>query len=293
MIQNKEEYIGFFRNALSWGESVSPKVLRATLVSTLYASIVGLIIQYYPNIILEIGPFEYSGAFLGVLLVFRINSGYDRWWEARKLWGSIVNQTRNLAIIGLTYSKAPLEWRESFKKWVLLIPHLMRRSLRGQEANEELMRVFGTEIVEESKNIKHLPVWNSTKISKLLNEARQKSWLDDFSFQRAERERAILIDDIGACERILKTPIPFIFVIKLKRFILLFLIFLPFALFPKLGAMAILVTLLVSYSLFSLDRMGYELQNPFDQSRLSHLPLTQICETIEMNVLEIEKCSRE
>ncbi len=290
-IANRPEHPGFIRNALAWVGSVTPKVIFGTFTSIAYCSVVVYFLNIDPAVSFDIGPFEYSGVVLGLLLVFRINAGYDRWWEARKLWGSIVNQSRNLAIVGLTYSSAPAEWRNKFAAWVALLPHIMRQSLRAETDVSVIQRLVKLESKDIEK-VSHRPSWGAVNIAKLLDQARTNNWLDSFSFHRAERERSILIDNIGASERILKTPIPFVMVIKLKRFLLIFLALLPFALFSKLGWWSVVVDALITYPLLSLDRIGYELQNPFERDRLSHLPLSEICADIEKNVLEIEFHSR-
>ncbi len=112
---------------------------------------------------------------------------------------------------------------------------------------------------------------------------------DRFSFLQMDKERAMLIDHIGACERIMKTPLALVYSIKIRRFIATFLLTLPFALIHVLdnNLLVPLVIMLVAYPLFSLDQIGVELQNPFDTSNLSHLPLDEISRTIERNVLSL------
>ena len=102
--------------------------------------------------------------------------------------------------------------------------------------------------------------------------------METFAFIQVDRERALLIDHIGACERILKTPLPRIYSIKIRRFVLLFLLTLPLALLHRFDAgwFIPLITMLVAYPLLSLDQIGIELENPFSTSNLSHLPLDDI-----------------
>lgn len=101
---NQGESKNFFRTAVTWTGSVTPRVLPRVVVAALYSALVVYIAKLFPQFFISITPFEYSGAVLGLLLVLRMNAGLDRWWEARKIWGSIVNQSRNLAIIGYEYS---------------------------------------------------------------------------------------------------------------------------------------------------------------------------------------------
>ena len=91
---------------------------------------------------------------------------------------------------------------------------------------------------------------------------------------QVDRERAALIDHIGACERILKTPLPLVYAIKIRRFIALFLLTLPFALLHRINGdwLVPFITMMVAYPLMSLDQIGIELQNPFSKANLSHLP---------------------
>ncbi|HEX3658667.1 MAG TPA: bestrophin family ion channel, partial [Pirellulales bacterium] len=103
--------------------------------------------------------------------------------------------------------------------------------------------------------------------------------------QQADRQRAQLLDHIGGCERIQKTPLPLAYAVKIRRFIFLFLIALPFALIARVGWLTPLLTMLIAYPILALDEIGSELQQPFLTTSLNHLPLDEICATIERDVL--------
>lgn len=291
-ISNRGENKFFLKTALAWKGSVTPKVLPRILVTLAYAALIVVLRSLYPELSLSITPFEYSGAVLTLLLVSRVNAGVERWWEARKIWGSIVNQSRNLAIIGYEYTPRGEMIKRQYLNWVASWPHVMRESLRNESRLLEVETLLGNEEAQRIRTSQHMPTYVATRIAQLLVQMR-KEGMDDFSFQRAERERALLIDAIGACERIRNTPIPYVLAIKIRRFILLFILLLPFALIPRLGVLTPLVVFLVSYPLFSLDEIGAELQNPFSPRNLSHLPLTKICQTIESNVLAVDKQTKE
>jgi putative membrane protein len=115
--------------------------------------------------------------------------------------------------------------------------------------------------------------------------------LNDFAYHSAEKQRALLIDAIGACERIQSTPIPFVLAIKTRRFIFLFLLLLPLALIEQVGWATPLITMLTAYPMFCLDEIGIQLQSPFTKENLSHLPLSSICQKIEQNVLALRDYS--
>jgi putative membrane protein len=162
----------------------------------------------------------------------------------------------------------------------------MLSSLRKERLPKSVNNLLGDAHVAKIESVEHMPSFVGLVIAGKLSAMRSLG-LDDFAFMRAERERALLIDDIGACERIRNTPIPFVLAITIRRFLFLFILLLPFALVDRLGWYTPLVTLLVAYPLFALDEIGAELQNPFSPRNLSHLPLTAVCSTIEGNLLEI------
>lgn len=282
---------GFWSEAVAIAGSATPRVLPGVLGFGLLAAglcLVATAAERHLGVRLEfeVAPYEFAGVALGLLLVLRTNAGYERWWEARKLWGGIVNQCRNLALSALAYGPADPAWRERFVRWVAAFPHAARVSLRGQPPPPEVTALVGAAAADKLATAAHLPSFVARTLAELLREAERRG-MDRFAFLQIDRERALLIDHVGACERILKTPLPLAYAIKVRRFILLFLIALPFALLHRIQAdwLVPIVTMMVAYPLLSLDRIGAELQNPFEVDRLSHLPLDDIAATIERNVL--------
>ncbi|MGQ0637589.1 MAG: bestrophin family protein [Planctomycetaceae bacterium] len=233
---------------------------------------------------LGVAPYEIVGAVLALLLVLRTNAGYDRWYEGRKLWGGIVNQSRNLAIIGLEYGPRDERWRDQFVRWTVAFSHVSRHSLRGERNLSDLQSLLGGRLADVAA-APHMPTFVAERLAKLLREARLGGGLDGYAFLQAEHERAQLIDHVGACERIQKTPLARVFSIKIRRFLFLYLAALPVGIVDKSGALTPLLTMLVAYPLLSLDQIGVELQNPFLRDRLGSLPLAEICQTIESNLL--------
>lgn len=247
-------------------------------------------------------PFEIAGAVLGLLLVLRLNAGYDRWWEARKLWGGIVNQSRNLAIAGLAYGPKDKQWREQFIRWVASFPHVTRRSLRGERQVPELTRLLSEDQITWLLGNAHLPDAVSRQIATLLDQGLATE-MNGFAFQEAEKQRGLLINHLGGCERILKTPLARSGAIQVRQFIFILLAALPFTLLHDfegtvLGTLLAsgesnrvwlvpLFIMLLAYMLLAMDRIGMELQNPFDIRRVDFLPLDGICKTIEQNLLEL------
>ena len=287
---NQSEYPSFLESALAIHGSVSPRVFKKVLAVSVYACFISLLSVFIPWFSLPISPFEYAGAIMGLILVFRVNAGYDRWWEGRKLWGTVVNCSRNLAIVIISYVEpSNKSERDKILGLIAAMPYLMKNNLRGTTSTEEVKHLLCDETYAELHQWQHKPNLISLKLALMLSQMLKSDNLNQFSFLKAEELREIIVDCQGACERILKTPMPFVMAIKSRRFILLFLIILPLALVNYSVYINPIIVALVGYALFSLDQIGVELQNPFSIENLSHLPLNDICRTIEHNVMEIQK----
>jgi ion channel-forming bestrophin family protein len=289
---------GFWREAIALQGSVTVQVLPSVFASGLIAAgfcgLAWLMQRFFQaRLTLEVTafPVELAGVALGLLLVIRTNAGYDRWWEARKFWGGIVNQSRNLVISALAYGPNNAQWRDEVVRWSAVLPHVTPLSLRGERSAPEVDNLVGAEQANHLASVDHMPNFVALKLGNLLQEACERFNMDRFAFLQIDRERAMLIDHIGACERILTTPLPRIYSIKIRRFVLLFLLLLPLALLHQFdpGWSIPVITMLVAYPLLSLDQIGVELENPFSTSNLSHLPLDDIAANIERNLLNLLK----
>lgn len=289
-LTNRPESTDFFKTALKLKGSITPKVIKTVVFFMLYALIISIIGHFKPQIALPIGPFEYGGLIMGLVLVFRINSGYDRWWEARKLWGNIVNQTRNLSIIIMSYTNNDdTHWQVKMCGYISALPFLIKSHLRSRDLLIEVQDFLSQDILNLLQHSENRPNLLSLIISQELQLAKTIHGMDGFSFLKADDQREQILNAQGACERILSTPMPLVMAIKARRFILLFLVVLPFALINISVFITPWILFLVAYALLSLDQISIELQNPFSEKNLSHLPLDQICQTIAKNLLELQK----
>ncbi|MDF1677310.1 MAG: bestrophin family ion channel [Legionellaceae bacterium] len=287
-LENTHEYPSFLKTAFAIHGSVTPKVMKLLAAILVYASITSFLHNIFLWDSIPISPFEYAGLVMGLILVFRINAGYDRWWEARKLWGSVVNNSRNLAIVASSYSKGIESSKlRQLVGYIAAVPFLMKNHLRHDDSVDEVAHLVDLETHQALPKYTHKPNFLSKKIAFFLSQWLEGEHLDQFAFLQAERCREAVIDCQGACERILKTPMPFVMAIKSRRFILLFLLMMPVALAEYSLALNLLVTAIVGYALLALDQIGVELQNPFSKDNLSHLPIDTICKTIEKDVVEI------
>ena len=280
----------FWQEALALHGSVTPYVVPHVLTAGLVATAVCVVAWAARrwlglDLRMEVAPHEIAGAVLGLLLVLRTNAGYERWWEARKLWGGIVNQSRNLVIGALAYGPTDPAWRDRVVRWGAAFPHLARASLRGEGPPAEVAALVGPAVAARLAAADHMPNVAAYVLARLLRGA--EAGMSPFAFVQVDRERAMLIDHLGGCERILKTPLPRVYAIKIRRFIVLYLLVLPLALLHAVDStwLVPVITMMVAYPLFSLDQIGVELQNTFSKRNLSHLPLGDITATIERNLV--------
>jgi putative membrane protein len=281
----------FFREALAWQGSVTPVVLPLVIMFGLMASLFCILewishTHFNVRISLPVPPYEIAGAALSVLIILRTNSSYERWWEGRRLWGGIVNQCRNFCGTSLAYGPRDEAWRRKIVTWTAAFPHACRLMLRGQRECRRLAELLGNDDYRRLMEADHLAMRVSQELAAFLREPLEQRAINDLAFAQADRERAQLMDHQGACERIMKTPLARVYSIKIRRMLTLFLITLPFALLHKLGNNWLVppLTMMAAYPLLAIDQIAVELQNPFSPDNMSHLPLDEICTTIDRNV---------
>jgi ion channel-forming bestrophin family protein len=284
----------FWRQVVAVKSSITPRVMPSVLIFGLITAGVDALSVYLEKLYqiqlgLELLPYELIGGVMGLLLMLRTNAGYERWWEARKLWGGIVNQSRNLVITALSYGPENREWQQKFVRWVAVFPYVACLSLRGEKPSAKIVALVGQDGADHLAAAHHMPSAVAITLAGLLREATDTYGMDRFAFLQADRERAMLIDHLGACERIRKTPLPLVYTIKIRQFIGFFLMALPFALLQRLDSLWLqpFLVMFVAYPLLSIDQISSELENPFDKARINHLPLDEISETIERDVLAL------
>ncbi|WP_211302550.1 bestrophin family ion channel [Nannocystis exedens] len=159
-----------------------------------------------------------------LFLVLRTNAGYERWWEARKLWGGIVNQSRSRGSATGRTTRAGGRRSSAGRRRSATRPGT---APRGERRLPALARLLGEEESGHVRTARHMPTAVALRLAAHLREAVDRGALDRVAFLAVDRERAQLIDPVGGCERILKTPLPPIHAIKLRRLIVLYLVWLP------------------------------------------------------------------
>ena len=232
-------------------------------------------------------PVEFSnvvhsllGFVLSLFLVFRTNTAYDRWWEGRKQWGGLVNVSRTLATRVREFS-ADEATADFFRTHIPGFVEALRDHLRPSQP-EEPLRPEGAPFV----SARHAPnAWSQAMEREAMKRLSSGEWTAQQHWlisQNLER----MVDILGACERILKTPIPYSYSMFMKKFIFLYVVTLPLGFVTTFGWWAVPVVMLVFYILVSVELIAEEIEDPFGVDE-NDLPLDGLCETIRANTEEI------
>ena len=225
------------------------------------------------------------GIVLGLFLVFRVNSAYDRWWEGRKLWGSLVNNTRNLSFkINSFFPEDDSETRVWFSRMISAIPASLRDHLRDRKRPDVLD--LPAEVHSRTEKSKHLPNLISSALYDKVHTLVSSGKFTPDQFWLLDRELKEFSDIIGACERIKNTPIPYSYAMYIKKFIFIYLITLPFGLVITEGYMTIPMVLLLAFVLLSVELIAEEIEDPFGTDS-NDLPTDEISIKIKDWVREI------
>lgn len=223
------------------------------------------------------------GGVLGLLLVFRTNASYDRFWEGRKLWGAMVNDCRNTSRMSRTWLAADPQLVHQIGEWIAVYPWSVLHRLRGMKGlSPDPLHIEPAELTAVT-DAPHSPLAVATKLSQLFLEAKNSNLISDIQFVSLDNNLQRLIDYLGGCERIQNTPMPFAYMVHLRRALIVYCFTLPFALLDKYGWLTLLIVLIVSYVMFGIEEIGVEIENPFGSDE-NDLPLERICETISNNV---------
>ncbi|MBW4649652.1 MAG: hypothetical protein KME06_13315 [Kastovskya adunca ATA6-11-RM4] len=227
---------------------------------------------------------------LGLLLVFRTNTAYERFWEGRKLWGSLINNSRNLArqIWVAVAENAPEDRELKLSSLRLLVAFAVatKLHLREEPVNSELERLMSPSQYLKLKTMNHPPLEIAFWIGDYLQQQSQRQSLSSYQLTTLQQLVNSMVDNLGGCERILKTPIPLAYAIHLKQLLLLYCLLLPFQVVEALGLLTGAIVALVSFTLFGIEEIGVEIENPFGYDS-NDLPLDAMCATMERNIEDL------
>lgn len=288
------ETMSWFQMALQLKGSVAIKVLPRAFICSLFGLLVTLI--YYAKLPFpwhNLGTITTNVVFslvLGLLLVFRTNTAYDRFWEGRKAWGTLVVNIRSLArqIYTVIREDSEIDKTEKNQQLKLLVAFAIatKLHLRREPVAEELEPWITPKELAKIKQIKTPPLEIIRWLGDYLQKQGEKGCLNSYQLTAMNQLIDKLIEGLTSCERILNTPIPLAYVIYLKRLLLIYCFFLPFQLVNNSEWLTAFLVFLISFALFGIEEIGNEIQEPFGYDP-NDLPLDQICQTIQNNVEDL------
>jgi ion channel-forming bestrophin family protein len=265
------------------------------LIPTMFLLAVGTGVVVY----VELNYFNYNlrastifhqiiGFVLSTLLVFRINSAYDRWWEGRKHWGALVNNTRNLQIkIETLLSSGYRQDKVLLRNLITLFVFTLKNHLKDQQDSAEIISFEGFDKSEFLK-AKHKPNHVVKLISQYIYNLNRQGVISDTHMLLLDEELRSFLDITGACERIKNTPIPYSYSLFLKKIIFIYIISMPLAFGFEFKYWSIPIVVFTFYAFASLELISEEIEDPFGDDA-NDLPTQELSEKIKVNLEEITK----
>ncbi len=232
------------------------------------------------------------GAALGILLAFRTNAAYARWWEARTLWGAMVNNSRSLARQATSFPRrsgshaieAPsTAFASTFVYRQIAFVHATRCALRRKEPWVDLQPFLDAESLLALRQERNVPAALLQQMGQQLAAAVEQNLISEWHMQRIDTTLSDLSNVLGACERIKNTPLPRQYDYYPELLIKVYCVVLPFIIVDQVGLLTPIITVLVSFAFLVLNRIGKNLEDPFENAPYD-VPMASLSRTIEINL---------
>lgn len=270
------------------------KIKYEVLVITLYATLIAVLYNSYhiSRITIPIAVPAILGTVISLLLGFRSNQAYDRWWEARHIWGAIVNDSRTLArqVMNFTHEGYESTAVEDFKSRMIRRQigwtYSLAKHLRGQKSSHILEKYLTKEDIAYAAAADNKPAALLELSGRDLKLALEEGWIN--RFQQIELDRTItrLCDAMGKCERIKNTVFPSTYSLYIHLSLLLFIALLPFGVIEYFGLFEVPLVVAISSSFLLIEKMAIHLQDPFE-NKPTDTPMTAIAKSIELNLSQL------
>ena len=215
------------------------------------------------------------GIAMGMLIVFRTNTSYDRFWEGRKRWGGVVNASRNL----VRHARAHTGPSGDLGALAGAYAHALMVHLRKEADFTGLVPFIGEQAASEVAAHPNPPALVALRMSERVEARLMDGRASGFQGQDMDRYIGELLDHQGACERILKTPVPFAYAAAVRQLLVVYLGTLPFVLVSEFTWGAVPASIFIAYALFAIEEMGVHIEDPFGYDP-NDLPLEAISATI-------------
>jgi putative membrane protein len=228
-------------------------------------------------------PFSLMGLALSIFLGFRNNACYDRWWEARKLWGALINQSRIQTRDTLLFLELDEEEQQSLVRRIAGFPYALKAHLRTEASFQALSAFIPAEEVEGFTPEPNVPDAYLMRLGELYTAKFRSGALGEYRYTALMKGVARLSDIQGGCERIKNTPVPISYTVLTHRIVALYCVSLPFGLVSEIHWLTPVVVLIVSFAFLGLDAVGTQIEDPFEVDP-NDLPLAALARTIERDL---------
>ena len=242
----------------------------------------------YNNIDIKMSIATVLGFTVALLLGFRTSSAYDRWWEARKILGGIVNDSRTLVrqVIGFTGGKVVIPEAKELAYYQIAWCNALKNSLRDLDPTKGLKNYLNESELNYIRTKNNKPNEILKLMTGLIARLKKDKKLDSYQMVSLDHTLKNLCDHMGKAERIKNTVFPTQYRSYTHRGLIIFTIMLPYGMLFSTGPFTILICILVSFFFFMLENIAYFLQDPF-KNRESDIPMSALCRTIEINLKEL------
>lgn len=287
IIRKKENWL---RMLFIWRGSVLPQILFRLLLLLLISVLVvycrGSFFNY--KIQLNPGPFTLFGIALAIFFGFRNNVSYERFWEGRKLWGSLLNTSRSLTrqVQVLADPKEGNQQVNQFVDLMISFIYALKHQLRHTDATVDISRISGSILAVKLKPAIYKPAMLIREMGSWIRELRLNGKLDSIQVASLDQNLNELSNILGGCERIASTPIPYTYKVLLHRTVYIYCFLLPFGFVDSLGWMMPIIVVFIAYTFVALEAVADELEDPFGFDP-NDLALNSLCSMIENTLLEL------
>ncbi|WP_066306083.1 bestrophin family protein [Flavobacterium sp. TAB 87] len=281
----------WFSMLFEWDGSVLPKLIPRLTILFLYTIAIVYFRNYLSDYQLYVNPsiFTLFGIALAIFLGFRNTVSYDRFWEGRKLWGALLNDTRSLArqshtfIDGTDYA----EQRTHFIQMLKAVVHALKHQLRETNPDYDMQRLLANSYNQQLQTAVFKPIIILKELGLWINRAKQDGKLDSITQVAFDENLNKLSDIIGGCERIASTPIPYTYSVLLHRTVYLYCFLLPFGFGESMLWTLPFIIVFIAYTFVALEAIADELEDPFGIEP-NDLALNAMSEMIENTLAELD-----